>query len=114
MQHPLPRKELELPTGHSPSTQGTDNPAVAGDKCSRLHLHFRLAFCKSEPKPLGLQIVVQASGDGLQEENLNIESLKWSFRKAAADFPVDVLHISIDEWPQRLKDCVLANGGHFQ
>ena len=36
----------------------------------------------------------------------NIESLKWSLCKAAADFPVDVLHNSIDGWPQRLKDCV--------
>ena len=44
----------------------------------------------------------------------NIESLKWSLQKAAADFPVDVLCNSIDEWPQRLKDCVHANGGHFE
>ena len=56
------------PAGLGPSTQGTDNPAVAGDKCSGLQLHFRLAFFKSVPKPLGLQIVVQASGDGLQVE----------------------------------------------
>ena len=68
LQHPLPWTQLELPAGLRPSTQGMDNPAVAGDKCFRLHLHFRLAFCKSRPKPLGLQIVVQASGDGLQVE----------------------------------------------
>ena len=43
----------------------------------------------------------------------NIESLKQSLRKAAADFPVDVLHNSIDKWPQRLKDCVLGMGGQF-
>ena len=60
LQHPLPWTELELPAGLSPSTQGTDNPAVAGDKCSGLHLHFRLAVCKSVYKPLGLQIVVQS------------------------------------------------------
>ena len=36
----------------------------------------------------------------------NIESLKRSLQKAAADFPVDVLCNSIDEWSQRLKDCV--------
>ena len=66
LQHLLPWTELELPTGLSPSTQGMDNPAVAGDKCSELYLHCRLAFCKSRPKPLELQIVIQASGDGLQ------------------------------------------------
>ena len=60
LQHLLPRTELELPPGLSPSTQGTDNPAVAGEEYSRLHLHFRLAFSKSRPKALGLQIVVQS------------------------------------------------------
>ena len=43
----------------------------------------------------------------------NIESLKQSPQKAAADFPVDVLRNSIDERPQRFKDCVRAHGGHF-
>ena len=33
-QDPLRRTELELPVGLSPNTQGTDNPALAGDKCS--------------------------------------------------------------------------------
>ena len=42
----------------------------------------------------------------------NIESLKQSLRKTAADFPVDILHNSIGGWPQRLKDCVRVNGGH--
>ena len=44
----------------------------------------------------------------------NIESLKRSLRKAAADFPVDMLTHSIEERPQRFKDCVHANGGHFE
>ena len=68
LKHPLPWTELELPERLSPSTQGTDNPAAARDKCSGFHLHLRLAFCRSRPEPSGLQIVVQALGDGLQEE----------------------------------------------
>ena len=44
----------------------------------------------------------------------NIESLKQSLPKAAAYFPVYVLHNSVDEWTQRLKDCVCANGGNFE
>ena len=81
LQRPLPRTELELPAGLSPSTQGTDKPAVAGDKCSRLHLHFRLAFCKFKPKHLRLQIVVQALGDGLQEET----SQYWRFKVVSSE-----------------------------
>ena len=57
LQHPLPWTELDLPAGLSPSTQGTDNPAVAGEEYSGLQLHLRLAFCKSGPEPLGLHIV---------------------------------------------------------
>ena len=56
----------------APNTQGTDNPAVAGDKCSGLHLHLRLAFCKSRPKPLGLQIVVQSFRRWLASRNIPI------------------------------------------
>ena len=114
LRHPLPWTELELPAGLSPITQGTDNQAVAGDKCSGLHLHFRLVFCKSRPKPLGLKIVAQALGDGLQVETSQYLKFKRSLWKTGADFPVDVLRNSIDEWPQRLKDCVSANGGHFE
>ena len=44
----------------------------------------------------------------------NIENLKQSLWKAAADFPVHVLRNSIDERPQRLIDCVRANGGYFE
>ena len=44
----------------------------------------------------------------------NIESLKQSLWKAAADFPVDVLCNSVEEWPQRLKDSVHANGSYFE
>ena len=76
LQHSLPWTELELPAGLSPSTDGTDNPAVAEDKCSGIHLHWRFAFYKSEPKPLGLQILVQSSGDGLQTET----SRYWKFK----------------------------------
>ena len=49
-----------------------------------------------------------------KERHPNTESLKQSLRKAAADFPVDVLHNSTDGWPQRLKDSVCVNGGHFE
>ena len=52
--------------------------------------------------------------EGVKKRHPNIEYLKRPLRKAVADFPVDVLHNPIDGWPQRLKDCVHANGGHFE
>ena len=105
LQHPFPWTELELPAGLSPSAwttqqwQETNVPDF---------------ISPSGPKPLGLQIVAQASGDACKKRHPNIESLKWSLRKAAVDFPVDVLSNLVDEWTKRLKNCVRANGGHFE
>ena len=49
-----------------------------------------------------------------KKKHPNIESLKQPLRKAAAHFPVDLLRNSVDGWPQRLKDCVRANGGRIE
>lgn len=44
----------------------------------------------------------------------NIEALKADLVKAAASLPLDVVRAAIDEWPDRLKKCVKAKGGHFE
>ena len=49
-----------------------------------------------------------------KKRHSNIENLKRSVWRAAADISLNVLRNSIDEWPQRLKDCVHAIGGHFE
>ena len=69
--------------------------------------------CVLEPSPAGSSSSVHGRGC-CKKRHPNIESLRRSLRKAAADFPVDVLRNSIDEDLQRLKDCVRANGSHFK
>lgn len=44
----------------------------------------------------------------------NLESLKISLERAVANFPMDVVRKSIDDWPERLKACVKAKGAHFE
>lgn len=44
----------------------------------------------------------------------NIESLKKSLEAAVTKFPMETVRKSIDEWPDRLKACVKAKGGHFE
>ncbi|KAL4131321.1 hypothetical protein QTP88_008653 [Uroleucon formosanum] len=44
----------------------------------------------------------------------NIESLKADLVKSAASIPLEVVRAVIDEWPDRLKKCINANGGHFE
>ena len=70
--------------------------------------------CVLGASPAGSSSYVHRRGC-CKKRHPNIEILKRSLRKAAADFPVDVLRNSIiDERPQRFKDCVRANGSHFE
>jgi hypothetical protein len=34
--------------------------------------------------------------------------------KAAAEIPLETVRAAIAEWPERLKVCVEAEGGHFE
>lgn len=44
----------------------------------------------------------------------NIESLKRALIRAVDNFPMDVVRAAIDDWPDRLRSCWKANGGHFE
>ena len=108
LQYPLPWAELEPPAGLTPSIQGTDNPAEAGDKCSGLHLHFRLAFWKSGPKVFDYKLRSKLHEVACKKWHPNIESLKRSLWKAAPDFPVDVYVIQLISGHKDLRTaCVL-------
>lgn len=49
-----------------------------------------------------------------KKRHANLESLKKSLKNAVAKFPLHVVRESIDAWPDRLKSCVKAGGGHFE
>ena len=70
-------------------------------------------LCVLGLSPTGSSISAHVGGC-CKKRHPNIERLRWSLRKVAADFPVDVLRNSIDGWPQSLKDYVCANGGLFE
>ena len=44
----------------------------------------------------------------------NLESLKQVLVEAEDNFPMDVIHTAIDDWPNRLWHCIQANGSHFE
>jgi hypothetical protein len=45
---------------------------------------------------------------------LNLDILKRSLVKAAAEIPLETVRAAIAEWPERLKSCVEVEGGHFE
>lgn len=63
--------------------------------------------------PLDYRLWAELEGMACRRRHPNIESLKRALVRAVANFPMDVVRAAIDEWPQRLKSCVRAKGGHF-
>jgi hypothetical protein len=48
------------------------------------------------------------------QKHHNLDSLKRSLVKAAAEIPLEMFCAAIAEWPESLKDCFEAEGGHFE
>jgi len=49
-----------------------------------------------------------------QKRHNNLESLKRSLVKAAAEIPLETVRAVITEWPEHLKACIEAEGGQFE
>lgn len=49
-----------------------------------------------------------------KKHHSNLDSLKRSIVRAAAEIPLETVRAAIAEWPNRLKACVKARGGHFE
>ena len=49
-----------------------------------------------------------------QKRHNNLDSLKRSLMKAAAEIALETVRAAIAEWPELLKACVEAEGGHFE
>lgn len=64
--------------------------------------------------PLDYKLWSVLEGMACKKRHPNIDSLKRSLVKAVADFPIETVRNSIDAWPQRLRACVKAKGGHFE
>jgi len=48
-----------------------------------------------------------------QKHHNSLENLRRSLVKAMAEIPLETEHVATAEWPERLKACVEAQGGHF-
>jgi hypothetical protein len=49
-----------------------------------------------------------------QKRHKNLDSLKRSLVKAAAEIPLETVRAAIAKWPENLKACVQAESGHFE
>jgi len=80
------------------------------------------AFVNAEDWPLGspdLNPLVYKLWALLEEmacrkRHSNLDSLKRYLVKAAAEIPLEIMLVTIAEWPERLKACIGAEGSHFE
>lgn len=64
--------------------------------------------------PLDYKLWQELENMACRRRHASIDSLKRALNKAVANFPLNTLRTAIDEWPQRLRACVRARGGHFE
>jgi hypothetical protein len=50
----------------------------------------------------------------LPQKHYNLDILKRSLVKKAAEIPMEKMHAAIAEWQKHLKTSVLAKGGNFE
>jgi len=80
------------------------------------------AFISAEDWPLGrpdlnsrdYKLWVVLEDMACQKRHNNLDNLKRSLVKAAAEIPLETVRAAITEWLERLKACVEAESGHFE
>jgi hypothetical protein len=73
-----------------------------------------LVFGSPDLKPLDYKLSVVLEDMACRNRHNNLDSLKRPLVKAAADIPLKTVRPAIAEWPEGLKACVKAEGGHFE
>ena len=64
--------------------------------------------------PLDYKLWAVLEDKACQKCQNNLDSLKRSSVKGAAEIPLEMVRAAIAEWPERLKACIGADGGHFE
>jgi inhibitor of nuclear factor kappa-B kinase subunit alpha len=67
-----------------------------------------------DQNPLDCKLWAVLEDMARQKRHNNLETLKRSLVKAAAEIPLATVRVVIADWLERLKACVKAGGGHFE
>jgi hypothetical protein len=64
--------------------------------------------------PLDYKLWAVLEDMACRKHHNNLDSLKKSFVKAAAEILLEMVLTAIAVWPEHLKVCIEAEGGHFE
>jgi hypothetical protein len=87
---------------------------VVAEECSSLYQHRGLALGESRTQPPDYKLWAVLEDMACRKCHNNLDSLKRSLVKAVAEIPLETVHATIAEWPEHLKACFGAEGGHFE
>ena len=87
---------------------------MAAEEHSGLYQRRGLALGESRPQPQDYKLWAFLEDMACQKHHNNLDGLKRSLVKAAAEIPLEKVHAAIAEWPERLKACIEAEGSHFE
>jgi hypothetical protein len=105
---------MGLPAGISTCPKAKTNQEWLRGKRSGLYQHRGLALGESRPQPRDYKFWTLLEEMVCQKRHNNLDSLKRSLVKAAAQIPLEMVRDKIAEWLEHLKACVEAEGGHFE
>lgn len=64
--------------------------------------------------PLDYKLWSVLEAKACSKRHQNLDALKKSLIRAAAEIPQETIRAAIAAWPLRLKACIRARGGHFE
>jgi len=105
---------MSLPAELNSCPQGQDDSGVAAEARFGIYQRRGLTLGESRPQTLDYKLWAVLENMACQQRHNNLESLKRSIVKTAAEIPVETLRAAIAQWPESLEACVEAEGGHFE
>jgi hypothetical protein len=105
---------MSLPAGFSSCPQGKVDSGLAAEEPSGFLRAKDLPSGIPDLNPLDYKLWAVLKDMACRNRHNNQGSLKRSVVKAAAEIPLEMVRAGLADWPEGLKVCVGAEGGHFE
>ena len=105
---------MSLPAELSSCPQDQDDSGVAAGDVPAFISAEDWPSGSPDLNPLDFKLWTVLEGIACRKRHNNLDSLKRSLVKAAAEIPLEMMRAAIAEWPERFKACIGAEGGLFE
>jgi len=106
--------EMGLPAELSSCPQGQDDSGEVWRYVPAFISTEEWPSVSPDLKPLDYKLWAVLGDMACRKCHSNVDSLKRSIVKAAAETPLEMVRAAIAEWPEHRKACVGAEDSHFE